>query len=147
MVISNSVRGFTGKYRFLSNFYLASFLMDGWEWPSVEHYYQAHKSADSSEIIRIGGLTTCIGAKRAGRRTKLRKDWIKIKDDVMFAALIGKFSLHYELRKKLLATGNMKLVETNDWGDTYWGEDTAYGGKNKLGKMLMRIRRIYQLND
>lgn len=46
-------------------------------------------------------------------------------------------------------TGNRELIEENTWGDTFWG--TVNGvGKNKLGLILMDVRRdhqVYQLTQ
>jgi hypothetical protein len=39
----------------------------------------------------------------------------------------------------LLATGDMELIEDNDWDDTYWGVCNG-AGENNLGKLLMKIR-------
>ena len=52
---------------------------------------------------------------------------------------MAKFTQNEELKEKLLATENEELVEGNTWHDTYWGVCNRRG-KNKLGKILMRIR-------
>ena len=46
---------------------------------------------------------------------------------------------HPDLLAMLLATGDMELVEDNDWDDTYWGVCNGLG-QNHLGKLLMKIR-------
>ncbi len=55
----------------------------------------------------------------------------------------SKFTRHFDLREKLLATGDRKLVEGNTWGDTFWGVCRG-NGKNHLGKILMKIRAELQ---
>lgn len=65
-----------------------------------------------------------------------------IKLQVMEKALRLKFQ-NPELRKKLIATGDKELVEGNPWGDRYWGVCNG-SGKNKLGKLLMKIRKELQ---
>ena len=48
-------------------------------------------------------------------------------------------SLSIEL--KLLATGNSRLFEENNWGDTCWG--TVNGkGENRLGLILEDVRDL-----
>ena len=38
----------------------------------------------------------------------------------MYEVLTAKFTQHVDLRKKLIATGDAKLVEGNNWNDTFW---------------------------
>ena len=51
----------------------------------------------------------------------------------------AKFSQNPELGKKLLATGDRYLEETNWWGDRLWGVYQGEG-ENLLGKILMETR-------
>lgn len=55
----------------------------------------------------------------------------------------AKYSQHPELKERLLATKDIFLEEDNDWGDTEWGVCNGYG-KNRLGKILMLVRRDLQ---
>ena len=57
----------------------------------------------------------------------------------MYEIVLAKFSQNEYLKRRLLETGNALLIEGNDWGDTYWGVCNGRG-KNKLGKILMRVR-------
>lgn len=60
----------------------------------------------------------------------------------MFDVVYAKFSGNPTLTKKLLATEDAILVEGNTWHDTYWGYDMRQKrGQNKLGKILMQVRR------
>lgn len=45
------------------------------------------------------------------RELPLRKDWEKVKDQVMKDVLVAKFTQHDELKQTLLSTGNRTLVE------------------------------------
>ena len=78
-------------------------------------------------------------AKRLGRRVKLRPDWEDIKDEVMYEVVLDKFKRNDNLKEKLLDTANAELIEENWWNDTYWGVCKGKG-KNKLGKILMKVR-------
>ena len=136
---------FEGKYVFLSNFYPASATICdfmGIGYPTVEHYFQAMKSLDFAERVKIAAAPTPGAAKRMGRRVALRADWEEIKKDIMYRGLCMKFSDH-ELQEKLLATGNVYLEEGNQWHDTYWGVCDGVG-RNQLGHLLMRVRKELQ---
>lgn len=131
---------FDGEYAFLSNFY-PSFITDEdyITYPTVEHYFQAMKTLDKGVRFYIAIQATPGKAKRLGRRLDLRPDWEFIKDSIMEEALRIKFS-NPKLRKALLDTGDEYLEEGNTWGDQYWGVCNGVG-KNKLGKLLMKIRQ------
>lgn len=132
------IESFQGQYRFLSNFYPAAVELDGLLYRSVEHAYQAAKTNDKAERDRIRSCEKPWQAKRLGRTVTLRGDWEEIKLDVMFRLLRDKFSQSH-LRDLLMATGDARLIEGNDWGDTFWG--VAWGrGHNHLGKLLMQVR-------
>jgi len=72
---------------------------------------------------------------------KLRPDWDDVRIGVMEEVVRAKFNQNPHLAARLMATGQMPLVEGNDWGDTFWGVDVKTGkGENNLGKILMKIR-------
>jgi ribA/ribD-fused uncharacterized protein len=130
---------FTGDYRFLSNFFLSPICMNGLVYPTVEHAYQAMKTFDQEERVRIAGQPTPGKAKSAGRKVTLRSDWENVKIDIMENLLRLKFKWPH-LRDKLLATGDTELIEGNSWGDRFWGVFLGRG-RNELGLALMRIRK------
>lgn len=131
---------FDGEYAFLSNFYPSSITDEDYiTYPTVEHYFQAMKTLDTGVRFYIAIQATPGQAKRLGRRLDLRPDWEFIKDSIMEKALRMKFS-NPKLRKALLNTGDEYLEEGNTWGDQYWGVCNGVG-KNKLGKLLMKIRQ------
>ncbi|MCH7737275.1 MAG: NADAR family protein [Chloroflexi bacterium] len=43
------------------------------------------------------------------------------------------------LRQMLLDTGDLELVEGNNWGDRFWGRVSGVGD-NHLGRLLMQVR-------
>ena len=77
------------------------------------------------------------------RKIKMRRNWDNIKDNVMYDALKAKFTQHNELAVLLLETGNKKLIEHTE-NDAYWGDGGDGTGKNRLGKLLMKIREELQ---
>lgn len=140
------IKDFTGKYFFLSNFYNSYLVYEGDVYCSTEAAFQAAKTLDKTEKLRIAKLSPS-DAKKAGRRLKLRKDWEGIKDIVMYEVCRAKFTMNdsLHLREKLLATGDEELVEGNTWHDNYWGDCQCekckhIEGRNQLGKILMKIR-------
>ena len=135
-----AIRGFDGPYRFLSNFWACIVHMDGKDYRSLEHAYQAAKTLDEEERAWIRASSYAGIAKRKGRRVTIREDWDRIKRPIMFELVMDKFTRDESLKTKLLETGNALLVEDNTWGDTYWGKCNGEG-KNHLGKILMRVRR------
>ena len=137
--MAESVIGpFTGELRWLSNFWPALVKLDGQLYPTVEHAYVAAKTKDP--MIRSVIQTTAKPGevKRLGRQFDLREDWHEIKLQVMEDLLWQKFQ-EPELKAKLLATGDIPIVEINTWNDTFWGQCKGKG-QNNLGKLLMKIR-------
>jgi ribA/ribD-fused uncharacterized protein len=135
------INGFTGRYTFLSNFYIYPIKWRDIILQSSEHAYQSEKTTDLIERETIYNARTPADAKRLGGRKHLKhfkSDWDAIKDQVMLDVLREKFS-DPELRFKLMQTGKEELIEKNWWGDTYWGVCNGHG-ENKLGKLLMQVR-------
>ncbi len=131
---------FAGEYRFLSNFYPAKVILDGVVYPTTEHAYQSAKSTDPDERITICGAPTPWEAKSLGRNVKLRGLWNQLKFGIMYDLVWQKFSLHEDLKKGLLETGDQELIEGNAWGDTIWGVCNGKGD-NWLGLILMDVRK------
>lgn len=153
------IDNFSDDYKFLSNFYFVNVYLadDKLVYPSTEHAYQAAKTFDPEKRLEIRNAKSCGDAKRLGRQLVLRDDWDKVKRKIMLDLLHIKFS-YYDLEKKLLETGNQKLVEGNTWHDNFWGVCTCIScnqerakenpklGENWLGKLLMLVRLEIQIH-
>jgi ribA/ribD-fused uncharacterized protein len=126
------------RYEFLSNFHPCTVVLDGVEYRTVEHAYQAAKTLDRAEREHVRCAPTPAEAKERGRHLTMRPDWPDIKIDVMRALLEQKFSTG-PLRDKLLATKPSPLIEGNTWDDRFWGVCDGEG-ENWLGRLLMEIR-------
>lgn len=143
----STINRFSGGYRFLSNFWLAEVELDGERYKSVEHAYQAAKAITAIDRRYIAAAETPGLAKRRGREVALRDDWNQIKIEVMVALLRQKFARPF-LGPMLLSTRDARLVEGNNWHDTFCGEcdgTCRHGGHepygdNHLGQLLMQIR-------
>ena len=143
---------FIDEEYFLSNFYIHPFNWNGKEYKSSEHAFQAYKADNEAEHEWIRLMDTPGKAKRNGSLVRMKKDWEKIKEDVMFEILRVKFS-DPVLKQKLIETKNYELIEGNYWHDNFYGNCTCQNcksivGENKLGKMLMKIRQeIIDFNE
>lgn len=133
------INSFSGKYRFLSNFYPCRIVVEDIIYPSTEHAYQAMKTEDTSLRMDISLLDTPGKAKRY--KPPDPDGWY---DGKGYAVMSLVTRLKYEdstLRQMLLDTGDAELIEGNTWNDTYWGVDIKTGkGLNNLGKILMNER-------
>lgn len=120
-------------------------------WPSVEHYYQAHKfmPADAplaGEFVQqIKIAKSPEEAARLGRKLQrqhpemVREDWDSVKIDVMYSALKCKFSTYPNLKSLLCSTAGCILVEASPH-DLFWGGGREGEGLNYLGRLLMKLR-------
>ncbi len=134
-----------GPYGCFSNFSPHPIEVDGVCWPTVEHFYQAHKllgTTDAHLMATIRKADTPEGAAAIGREPcrVVRPDWPTAKLVVMERAVWAKFSRHRDIREILLATGDAELVE-NSPRDCFWGCGKDGTGRNELGKLLERVRR------
>lgn len=140
------IKGFFGRYRWLSNFWEVPVTYCGRIYPTAENAYQAAKVEDlTEELAKKFTSMTPGGAKRLGKRVKLKANWDKIKFAVMREILVSKFCGDDTLRRQLIATGDAYLEETNSWGDKCWGVYRGVGDNN-LGKLLMEIRAEFIRN-
>jgi ribA/ribD-fused uncharacterized protein len=128
-------------YGGFSNFSPHPITLDGLQWPTSEHYFQAMKFAGTPHAEAVRGAPTAMKAARMGRERErpLRPDWEQVKDDVMRAAVRAKFTQHADLQRILLDTGNQEIVE-HTTNDAYWGDGGDGSGANMLGRILMEIR-------
>jgi len=138
--MTEPITRFDGRYRWLSNFWACFVTFDGREYQSTEAAYQAAKTIDLSLRAPFESYFAS-KAKEEGGKLPLRADWEDVKLGIMEDLNRQKFANNAELRARLLDTGDADLVETNTWGDTFWGRDHNTGeGENHLGRILMRIR-------
>ena len=134
------IEEFRGEYGFLSNFYPSPLEYDGVEYPTAEHAFQAAKTDVPVHKRQIAKAKSAVVAKHLGKMVTLRPGWEEVRDEVMLEVLRCKFRDNAELADRLVATGKERLVEGNKWDDTYWGMSGGVG-ENKLGKLLMRVRK------
>lgn len=126
-----------------SNFAAYAITVDGLEYPTTEHYFQAMKFAetDPEYAEKVRKSPTPFKAKMLGksREHPIPEDWNDKRDNVMRVALFYKALQHPYFMETLLETGDAELIEAAP-RDYYWGEGAKKTGKNMLGKLLMELR-------
>jgi N-glycosidase YbiA len=144
-ILLEPIDHFWGRYRWLSNFYPAYVVYEDIDFPTVEHAYQAAKTPDEAERLKIRDYEKPGRAKRAGREIMQRPGWDHPKWEaakfgIMEALLRQKFRKNSNFANWLLDTGNRPLIEGNNHDDKIWGVVADGTGENHLGKLLMKIR-------
>jgi len=149
------INNFQNGNRYLSNFWYTPVVNlydnDGVTYRSVEHAYQAAKSADWSDRIEIANIQSPYEVKKAGKSLVLRSNWESIKYAIMLSLVRNKFDNNPILRENLINTYPEELIEGNHWHDNIWGicycdlcsERRSYDliiAYNMLGKILMHVR-------
>lgn len=133
------------QFGFLSNFALSPILIDDITWPSSEHFYQAQKFDDEYTVDRILRSTDPGDAFLISRENEahVRSDWLDIRDNVMRFVVTEKFKQNSQFAHQLVATDDLEIKE-HSHKDAYWGDGGDGKGLNKLGKILMDVRRELQ---
>lgn len=113
---------------------------------AVEQGFVYFKTRDPERRARVLEIEDPYEAKAYGREDgHMREDWDHIRVMIMGELIQRKFMQHDDLRKKLLNTGDMLLVEGNTWHDNIWGvcvcpDCEHIRGQNFLGQLLMGVR-------
>ncbi len=144
------VKGFFGGFRFLSNFWVCpnGVWFEGERYLAAENAYQAAKV--QTQFRKCFTTVSPSISKKDWKKFPLLysvEAWDLVRYDVMATIVFDKFCRNVELRKQLLETGSKYLEETNTWKDYFWGADPTFGGKNKLGKILMKTRSFWNPNS
>lgn len=117
------------------------FRLDDRDWLSAEHYYQANKFAPGDYFDRIRAARHPEQARKLGEAwfKRKRSDWKSNRVLYMTRAMYTKCRAHEAVRKRLLETGNRRIIECSTF-DFFWGCGRDGRGENQFGRMLMRIR-------
>lgn len=120
------------------------FKLDGKDWPTVEHYYQATKFS-GSYFERICAEETPEAATKVGNGVVAgfiggrNKDWKQKRQVMMTRAVYTKCRSHAEVAEALLATGDEEIIDTSAY-DYFWGIGRDGRGENTYGQVLMNVR-------
>jgi len=117
------------------------FILDGKEWPTAEHYYQAMLFDNDAlqDKIRSQPHAKAAIASTKWRFFQKKKDWKKLRQVLMTRAIYTKCKTHPAVAKCLLETGNKKLVENSAY-DYFWGCGRDRRAENTYGKVMMNVR-------
>ena len=132
---------FRGKYFFLSNFAPSPITYQGITYFNAEAAFQAQKCLEEEEKLAFTNLSAD-EAKKLGKKIPLRSDWTEVREMLMEEIVREKFLQNPSYAEALKETGTLDLKEGNTWNDTFWGIESHSGeGENRLGKILMKIRK------
>lgn len=142
--VSGKVVGFYEREFYpLSNF--SSFQVEwrGRLWQTSEHAYQAAHFFETAPDL-VEKIFNARSAHEAYTLAKGNPDlkvgnWGDIKIEVMEDICKHKLTQHEYVRRKLLATLDLPLVEDSP-KDSFWGYGPDKKGRNELGKVWMRLR-------
>lgn len=142
---------------YLSNWYIAPFVVDGVRYNCVEQYMMAEKARtfdDKRTEKAIMDTPWPKSQKELGRQVTGYNEvvWAEKRAGVVLKATMAKFLQHEDLKKKLLATGKAVIAEASPY-DTLWGIGLAeadpkakdpkqWRGKNLLGAVIMMAREL-----
>jgi len=139
--------GRSDPHELLGTHSIHPFKLDGREWMTVEHYFQAKKfettSLEHFEAIR--NSSTAKLARKLGRSNKnlLREDWSIIKRIVMTRAFYTKCRTHSEVAAVLIESEDKQILDNSQY-DYYWGCGRDKRAQNIYGNVLMDVRKKLQ---
>ena len=144
------IENFNKEFYYLSNFYPISYTLESHDdilYKSVEHGFQSEKAINIEDRNRIIEQKTPGLAKRLGKNIKCKPQWDEIKLEIMKKHVLAKFQQNDYIKKKLISTNNIILIEGNTWHDNFWGKCSCVKcisceKNNNLGKILMEVRDI-----
>ena len=139
----------------LSQWYPASFSIDGQTYATAEHWMMAEKARlfdDHETRQRILAAATPAEAKDLGRAVRgfENEAWNRARHEIVFRGNLAKFTQNPEPWRFLLGTVGQVLVEASPvdriWGiglaqdDPLAADPTQWRGLNLLGFVLMEVR-------
>lgn len=133
---------------FMSNFYLPKNGVSIWgkTFRCSEGAFQAAKFLPFDELVdqfcNLNGQESVKLKFEMEEKGLRRSDWFDVNEEVMYQALLAKFTQNDDLKSLLLATGDAYLVEHSP-DDGFWGDrldKDGNPGKNRLGSLLMTLR-------
>lgn len=141
---SGKIIGFYEReFYVLSNF--SSFVVSwkGRRWQTSEHAYQAAHFIDTAPDLyeKIFKANSAHEAYKIAKSNanKAPKNWNDIKIALMEEIVRLKLEQNPYIKKKLLQTGDLLLVEDSP-KDSFWGWGEDRKGRNELGKIWMKLR-------
>lgn len=136
----------------LDNFSAFCIEIDGVEYKTVEHAFQTIKFLETAPEIaeKIKNSKSPFEARSFAHKYKSlrRKDWSKIKYDIMEMLLTQKVLQNPYVKEKLINTFPYMIIEDcGEDDDKDWGCGLDRTGENNLGKIWMKIRENLKDNN
>jgi len=150
------------KSDYLSQWFIAPFELNGITYNCCEKYMMYKKALlfkDDETASLILNENIPKEQKKLGRLVKnFNEDvWNEYADNIVYEGNFAKFLQNNNLKNKLLLTNNKIIVECSPY-DKIWGNGlditttlktpiNEWIGKNKLGKILMKVRETLKNNN
>jgi len=140
------------EYHEFDNFYQCKFVVDEIEYMSSEQYFQCQKTFDVStknfnnEFDKVYKAGAGIGCWAAGSKVKLRKDWDKIKVNIMYDANFHKISQNPDLQEKLTQTKSVIKLEQSTKFWNYWNARILETIRAELRGTEEDVKYLQELN-
>lgn len=145
--IPNSITDFHDEHYWLDNMWLANIRWNNsLTFHSVEQGFVYFKTRSPEVRKAVLDEKDPYSCKAIGRTPGvMREDWDRIKFMIMAELVRRKFAQHEVLKRKLLNTGDLILIEGNTWDDNIWGHCICANCRdiphqNMLGQILMGLR-------
>ena len=145
---------YSGNCHF-SNFHLASFEVDGFEYSSAEQYLSFKKAMLFNDMATAKAVMRVSDPGKQKLKVKKLKNfdierWVDKAPVILKTALTAKFQQNDDLKDELLATGDTLIAEASPY-DCLFGiglslnhpdavKQSEWRGKNILGSTLMAVR-------
>ena len=142
-----------------SQWHIAPFEEGGAHYNCSEQYMMAQKALLFNDLATHAAIMTATSPskqKALGRKVRGfdEKVWAQHRYQIVLKANLAKFRQNPELKKHLLATGNLTIAEASPH-DKLWGiglrasdprsqNKERWLGQNLLGQVLMEVRQILQ---
>lgn len=144
--------GFQGEESFLSNFFPVTLTVEKCLFSSSEQafqYFKAITCKKDESAAKILSMANPRDIKLAGDNIPAKAIWECHKEAFMRSIVHAKFTQNPEIKKRLLDTKDLPLMECTKnrwWGCGWridapeWEKQSTYPGLNKMGKILMEVR-------
>ena len=140
--MNKTIAEFKGEYAFLSADYPCEIIVDGITYTSATNLFCALKATSDGMKKKIARLSPNKARQKCAMLPP-NEYYENNKEACYRMANTAKFDQNPELKKKLLETGDSKLINTVTYRDE-WAGVRGGTGKNVLGKVLMELRDMYR---
>jgi len=156
MIIKDGFALFWKSYDYMSNWHLSTFELHGITFNCAEQYMMYSKAmlfGDKYIADEVLKTKSPREQKALGRKVRNYDNavWEQQRFQILYEGCLAKFRQDEVLKKKLLSTNELHLVESSP-SDTIWGIGLAqdhpdatnpqnWKGLNLLGEVLMKVRK------